>query len=75
MQRYANRSGSSGVRAFELGPGWILVEFTEGSVYRYDAQTPGAPVVAEMQRLARAGEGLSTYISRQVQGRFARKLR
>lgn len=75
MQRYANRSGDSGVVGYELGPDWILVRFAEGSVYRYDARHPGADVVAEMRRLAMAGRGLSGYISRVVQKDFARKLR
>ncbi len=75
MQRYGNRSGHSGVVAYEIGPGRISVEFVEGSVYLYDARKPGAVAVAEMQRLARAGQGLSTYISRVVKDRYARRLR
>lgn len=75
MQRYANRSGRSGVVAYEIGRGRISVEFVEGSVYLYDASRPGAAVVTEMQRLARDGQGLSTYISRVVKDRYARRLR
>ena len=75
MQRYTNRSGESGVLAYELGPDWIAVKFAEGAVYRYDAERPGRPVVAEMKRLAERGSGLSTYISRVVQGNFAKKWR
>ncbi|MBW8846534.1 MAG: hypothetical protein JF607_16340 [Burkholderiales bacterium] len=75
MQRYGNRSGDSGVVAYELGPRRITVEFVDGSVYLYDASRPGATAVAEMQRLAAAGLGLSGYISRFVRSRYARKLR
>lgn len=75
MQRYGNRSGNSGVAAYDIGSGRISVEFVEGSVYLYDEGRPGAAVVAEMQRLARAGEGLSSYISRVVKGNYAGKLR
>ena len=75
MQRYANRSGDSGVVAYELGPRRIAVEFVDGSVYLYDARRPGAAAVAEMQRLAGAGLGLSSYISRFVRTNYARKLR
>ena len=75
MQRYTNRSGESGVVAYELGPDWIAVKFSEGSVYRYDGKRPGRPFVAEMKRLAERGQGLSTYISRVVRENYAIKWR
>jgi hypothetical protein len=75
MPRYANQSGHSGVVAYESAPDRIAVQFVDGSVYLYDSERPGAAVVAEMQRLAAAGQGLSTYISQHVQGDFAEKLR
>lgn len=74
-QPYGNRSGDSGVVAYEARPGRIDVQFVDGAVYRYDAERPGAAAVAEMQRLAGEGRGLSRYISRFVQKNFARKLR
>jgi hypothetical protein len=40
------------------------VKFKGGDVYTYTDQTATAPVVAEMQQLARAGRGLSTFIAR-----------
>ena len=75
MQRYLNRSGESGVVAYELGPASIAVRFVDGSVYVYDAKQPGAADVDEMKRLAQAGRGLSGYISRVVQKNYAKKLR
>ncbi|MDR7271047.1 hypothetical protein J2X20_003705 [Pelomonas saccharophila] len=75
MQRYLNRSGDSGVVAYELGPASIAVRFVDGSVYLYDARQPGAQQVDDMKRLAQAGRGLSGYISRSVQQNYARKLR
>lgn len=74
MRRYANLSGDSGVVAYECGHGWITVEFRDGAAYLYNANEPGPAAVAEMQRLAKAGEGLSTYVSRVVKGRYAKKL-
>jgi len=70
MKRYENLSGNSGVVAYEIGDGWIIVEF-EGDAsatarrYRYTAASAGAHAVSEMQRLARAGRGLATFVSRQ----------
>lgn len=75
MQRYANRSGGSGVVAYATGPRGIAVQFVDGSVYVYDLQRPGAKAVADMKRLARAGQGLSTYISQSVRDNYASKLR
>lgn len=75
MQRYANHDGASGVVAFATGPAGIAVEFTNGAIYVYDVDRPGREAVADMKRLARAGRGLSTYISQHVRDNFAKKLR
>jgi len=68
MKPYRNLSGDSGVIAYELRPGRIVVQFRGGAVYTYTDETASAPVVAEMQELARAGRGLSTFISRKQPG-------
>lgn len=75
MQRYAHSNGESGVVAFATGPRGIAVQFVDGSVYVYDIDQPGRAHVAEMKRLAKAGQGLSTYISQQVRDNYAKKLR
>jgi len=65
MQRYANLSGDSGVAAYGIAPDAILVRFRDGDrVYRYSHRSAGREAVEEMKRLARAGHGLSTFISR-----------
>jgi len=64
MTRYANLSGHSGVVAYEAHEGSVVVEFQGGERYTYTASSAGTDAVAEMQRLARAGCGLSTYIAR-----------
>ncbi len=73
MTAYANLSGNSGIVAYALGAGWIIVRFEDGWNYEYTAQSAGAPAIAEMQRLAPAGQGLCTYISRYVKDKYARK--
>lgn len=75
MTRYGNRSGDSGVAAYELAPGRITVQFQDGWKYEYTARSTGAEDVATMHRLARAGRGLSTFISTTVRERYARKFR
>ena len=74
MQRYKNLSGESGVLAYEIGDRAITVRFSGGDRYLYTDQSAGADNIAEMQRLATLGSGLSTYISQVVKDRYACKL-
>ncbi|HET6912218.1 MAG TPA: hypothetical protein VFH71_02615 [Rhodanobacteraceae bacterium] len=74
MQVYRNLSGNSGVRAYEIREGAIEVEFVNGQAYLYDDAHTGAVRIRNMQALARAGRGLSTYISREVREAYAKRL-
>ncbi len=76
MTRYGNedRTAKSGVVAYEIHDDAIDVRFANGDVYRYDETTPGAVDVELMKRFARAGRGLTTYISKYVKDRYAEKL-
>lgn len=73
MKRYRDLSGQSGVVAYEISDDAITVKFRDGDVYLYDYATTGRREVEEMKRLAVAGRGLSTFISRVVKERYARK--
>ena len=74
MQRYNNLSGASGVLAYEIGENAITVEFAGGERYLYTGRSAGAENIAKMQELARAGRGLSTFVSQHIRTRYARKL-
>jgi hypothetical protein len=74
MQRYKNRSGESGVVAYDIGVGSITVQFSGGDRYLYTEDSAGPANIAQMQRLAQTGRGLSTFISRTIRNRYARKL-
>jgi len=74
FHRYGNRSGGSGVAGYALVDDGIAVKFTNGAVYLYDRACPGRTHVTRMKQLARAGDGLATYISRRVGHRYARRL-
>lgn len=65
MTPYANKSGESGVLAFEIGTDYILVEFNSGRerYYRYTYASAGRDAVETMKELALAGEGLNSFIS------------
>lgn len=62
MERYKDLDGDSGVVAFEIGEGSITVQFNSGMKYLYTVQSAGAAAIADMQRLARIGDGLNSYI-------------
>jgi len=74
MQRYKNLSGESGVLAYEIGARSITIRFAGGERYLYTDASAGADNIAEMQRLATLGTGLSTFISQVVKDRYERKL-
>jgi len=74
MQRYGNHSGDSGVVAYDIDAGQIVVQFRNGERYVYTEDSAGAANIARMQELARAGRGLSSYISQHVHDGYARKI-
>jgi hypothetical protein len=75
MERYKNLNGDSGVVGYEISQDTITVQFSDGSMYLYTAQSAGSGNLAEMQRLAKAGQGLNSFISRIVPKGYARILR
>jgi hypothetical protein len=66
--------GESGVTRYAIGPDFIIIEFKSGDTYRYDSTIPGRAAVATMKKLAVAGHGLATFISREVGANYAEKL-
>ena len=75
MERYENHGRETGVVAYEVGRASIVVKFAGGEKYLYTDKSAGAKNIARMQQLARAGRGLSTFISQHVHDRYARKLK
>jgi len=75
MENYSNLGGKSGVSKYESGDNYIRVQFSDGAIYLYDFSRPGALHVNRMKELATMGQGLNSYINRQVRSNFARKER
>ncbi len=73
MEPYRNIAGSSGVKAYEIGPDYITLEFWVGAVYRYTNASAGEENVERMKGRARAGQGLNTFISTTVSKLYERK--
>lgn len=74
MIRYKDLSGKSGIAAYEIRDRSVVIEFKYNGKYIYSYDRPGQAHVEEMKRLAIAGRGLSTYISKNVKKTFAKKL-
>ena len=72
MQRYANWGGDSNIYAYECGLDYILVQFGNGSVYKYSYSSAGSYHVETMKELAMSGSGLNSYIMRNVRNNYER---
>lgn len=75
MTPYRDIDGDSNVSAYEYGSDWIQVQFKDGSVYEYTSLSAGQSNIDTMKRLADAGEGLNSFIQRQVRKGYSRKMR
>lgn len=74
MDRYANRSRDSGVKAYSLGDDYIIVRFVGGDTYCYTYHSAGKRHIEAMKKLALAGKGLSTYISQNIRDNYEKRL-
>ena len=73
METYKNLSGKSGVAAYECGADFIRVRFSDGAQYLYTNDSAGINEIQEMQKLARAGQGLNSLINREIKKNYACK--
>jgi hypothetical protein len=74
MPRYKNLSGHSGVVAYETTTDSITLTFTDGDRYVYTSVSVGRAALDRMIALAKAGRGLSTFVSQNVRENYERKL-
>ena len=63
MQPYQNNSGRSNIDAFEIGPDFVKVAFSNGKTYTYTYNSVGQEVVDQMKTLASSGSGLNGFIN------------
>lgn len=73
MSRYANLSGTSSIRTFELTPDSITVAFSDGTHYPYTVASAGRQNISNMHVLAQAGRGLNSFITKHVNKLYAKK--
>ncbi|GAB3922666.1 hypothetical protein [Mucilaginibacter myungsuensis] len=70
MVPYKNSAGNSGVVAYDISDDRIAVQFIGGDIYVYSYASAGKRNVEQMKKLALAGNGLSTFISRVVRDKY-----
>jgi len=75
MKAYRKIGGDSAVSGYEYGADWIHVQFRDGSVYEYTSTSAGQGNIDTMKRLADRGNGLNSFIHRNVKKRYSRKIR
>ena len=73
MEAYKNLGGDSGVAAYEISEESVTVQFTTGAIYSYTYQSAGAANIEEMKTLAKHGEGLNSFIMKNVKNNFSIK--
>jgi hypothetical protein len=73
MEPYGNLGGNSGVEAYEIGPDFIRVQFSTGSVYLYTYESATPENIEIMKELASKGEGLNSFINTTVRSNYAQK--
>lgn len=75
MAIYKNLDGDSNIVRYEYGPDWIKVEFRSGRdrIYLYTYASAGEVNIKEMKRLADLGDGLNSFIMRNVKDDYSSK--
>lgn len=74
MKAYRDLNNDSGINSYEVSDDSITVRFKTGSVYLYTYLSTGAVQIEEMKRLAESGDGLNSYISKNIRKNYAKKL-
>lgn len=73
MQNYLNTNGNSNIEAYEIGTSYISVKFFgTAKVYTYSYSSAGVKNVETMKDLARQGNGLNSFIMRNVRTKYER---
>lgn len=75
METYKNLSGNSGISAYAIDAESITVQFNTGAIYLYTYRSAGRNNIEKMKSLAVAGQGLNSYIMKNVRQAYEAKLR
>lgn len=73
MEPYKNLGRNSGIHSFELQDDQITVFFSDRTQYVYTMRSVGSENLETMKQLAVDGQGLNSYIMRQVRKSYESK--
>jgi hypothetical protein len=74
MKPYGNKSGISGISAYEYDDDSITIMFEDHSIYHYTYKSSGKVIIEIMKKIADNGIGLTTFINQHVRGSYAKKI-
>ena len=74
MIDYRDINGDSGVSKYKIDEDRIIVEFNSGSQYLYTYASAGEEDIENMKELAKIGDGLNSYINKNVRTSYECKL-
>jgi len=75
MPLYNNSGRDSGIHSYDIEDEKITVTFTTNACYEYSYRSAGVEHIENMKSLALKGEGLNSYINRNVKYKYSRKIR
>ena len=71
MEIYGNLHRDSGVEKYLIAPTSIKIKFINNNkIYVYNYTKPGKNHVHQMKKLALAGRGLATYVSKNIKKNY-----
>lgn len=74
MEKYENKNGNSGIKAYEIFDDSIKIMFDDDSIYLYTYESTGRSAIEIMKKLAKNGIGLTTYINQQIKDNFSERI-
>ena len=66
MTTYNDATGTSGITAFTSNNDSITIEYKNGSAYQYSDHTASSANVGHMKSLAVSGQGLNSFINKNL---------
>jgi len=71
---YTNNTGASNINSYHYESDRITVTFNGGATYLYTYTSTGTQQVEHMKILADSGQGLNSFINRNVRSNYAEKI-
>ena len=75
MHHYINGEANSDIKAFELSPDAITVEFSDATVHLYNCSSTGVANIQQMKHLELSGRDMNAYINNYAKWDHAARIR